>query len=55
MYYSLVSLADEWETSFPEALEYSPVLISFNPATAGQATELVGNTYKTKTAGAKVV
>lgn len=41
MYYSLVSLGDECGTSIAEAVEYSPVLISFNPITAGQVTELV--------------
>ena len=44
MYYSLVSLGDKWETSIAEVVEYSPVLISFNPMTAGQVTELVGKT-----------
>lgn len=47
MYYSLVSLGDKWETSIPETLECSPALISFNPMTVGQVTELVGNAYKT--------
>lgn len=42
MYYSLVALGDKLEASITEAAEYSRVLISFNPMTTGQVTELVG-------------
>lgn len=42
MYYSLVSQGNKWETSIWEAVQYSPVLTSFNPMTAGQVIKLVG-------------